>query len=133
MYHWRDLGGELELTVESGSEEGVLHESTGALTELLGAGASTAGGEIVTRDVTVEADDRATLLHAWLEELVFLADAEGFVAEAVRFDAIDEHGLRAQVTARQGEPARAVKAVTYHRLAFDRAGESWRASVVFEV
>lgn len=133
MYRWRELTGELELTVESGSEEGVLHESTGALTELLGGGASAADGELVTRDVTVDADDRATLLHAWLEELVFLADGEGVIADSVRFDVVDERGLRATVTGHRGEPARVVKAVTHYRLAFERSRDGWRASVVFEV
>ena len=133
MYRWIDHTGELELNVESKSERGVLQEATRALAELLGGGEERSGGGIVTRDVAVQADDPASLLVAWLDELVFLAETEAVIPEAARFDALDERGLRARLDTRPGHPPRVVKAVTYHRLAFEHAGDSWRATVVFEV
>jgi SHS2 domain-containing protein len=133
MYRWVDHTSELELHVEAPTEAGVLSEATTALAELLRGDAGDGGGERVTREVTVEADDRAQLLAAWLEELVFLAETESIVPDDVRFESLDQRGLRACVEGRRGEPPHLVKAVTYHRLAFDRADAGWTATVVLDV
>src|SRR5919199_2505397 len=132
MYRWVDHTSELELRVEAASDGEVLAEATRALAELLAGEDGEAhgddgapDGEPLTREVTVEADDRAQLLAAWLEELVFLAETEAFVPEDVRFETLDARGLRACVEGRRGAPPHLVKAVTYHRLAFERTGSGW--------
>jgi SHS2 domain-containing protein len=133
MYRWVDHNGELELRVEAPTDADVLREATRALAELLHRDAAEAAGEPVTREVTVDADDRAQLLAAWLEELVFLAETEAIVPEDVRFETLDPRGLRACVKGRRGEPPHLVKAVTYHRLSFDRTDSGWAATVVLDV
>src|SRR5919202_4315896 len=132
MYRWVDHTSELELRVEAATDGEVLSEATRALAELLRGDAVREGGELVTREVTVEADDRAQLLAAWLDELVFLAETEAVVPEDVRFETLDAHGLRACVEGRRGEPPHLVKAVTYHRLSFDRTDSGWTATVVLD-
>jgi SHS2 domain-containing protein len=133
MYRWIDHTSELELRVEAETEAGVLHDATRALAELLRGEGRPGAGEPVRREVTVDADDRAQLLAAWLEELVFLAETEAVIPEDVRFETLDERGLRACVDGRLGDPPHLVKAVTYHRLSFDRAGSGWAATVVLDV
>jgi SHS2 domain-containing protein len=83
--------------------------------------------------VDLEAPDRPRLLADWLEELVFLAETEGFVVEQVDDVEASEQRLRAVLRGRPGEPRHLVKAVTYHRLAFEPADGGWRATVVFDV
>jgi SHS2 domain-containing protein len=132
MYRWIEHTSELELHVEADTDRAVLEDATRALRELL-RGDRDSDGELVERQVTVDADDRAQLLAAWLDELVFLAETQAVVPERVEFDSLDERGLRARVTGRRGDPPHLVKAVTYHRLRFERSGDGWEATVVLDV
>jgi SHS2 domain-containing protein len=133
MYRWIDHTSELELHVEGDTDTEVLEEATRALAELLRGEGEAPGGELVTREVTVAADDRAQLLAAWLDELVFLAETEAVIPERVQFETLDERGLRARVEGRRADPPHLVKAVTYHRLAFDPTEAGWAATVVLDV
>jgi SHS2 domain-containing protein len=83
--------------------------------------------------VSAEGDDRPALLAAWMEELVFLAEAEGFEPLAMQALELGPHSAQATVTGRLGQPPPLVKAVTYHRLSFARAGHGYRATVVLDV
>jgi len=129
-YQWVDHTGELELHIEAPTEAGVLGDALDALGELLG---EDAAGPAVERRIEVAAPDRPALLAAWLEELVFLAETEDFVPEAVRRLALNGTSLRATVAGRRGRPLHLVKAVTYHRLAFAPGGAGWRATAVLDV
>jgi SHS2 domain-containing protein len=130
LYRWIDHTAEVELAIEAGSEREVLQDATRALEELLGFDQAP-GSEF--RRVTVTARDRAALLAAWLEELVYLAEHEGFVATAIDQLTLDQGSLTAVVTGSLGEPPPLVKAVTYHRLAFRPTSRGYVANVVFDV
>jgi len=129
MYRWVDHTAEVELEIEAGSEREVLAEALAALAELLGVDA----GADERRTIAVDAPDRPALLAAWLEELVFLAESEGFVPARLDDVELGESSLRAVVAGGLGEPPPLVKAVTYHRLAFEPAGTGYRATVVLDV
>jgi SHS2 domain-containing protein len=133
MYRWIDHTSELELHVEADTDREVVEDATNALAELLRGDREAPDGDRVLREVTVDADDRAQLLAAWLEELVYLAETEAVVPVNVRFETLDERGLRACVEGRRGEPPNLVKAVTYHRLSFERTESGWEATVVLDV
>jgi len=130
MYRWVEHTGELELAIEAGSERQVFAEALAALSELLG---DTPGGEPVRHELAVTASDRPALLADWLSELVFLAETEAFVPERIVSFELAAGSLRAVVEGRRGSPPHLVKAVTYHRLAFSRDREAWRARVVLDV
>jgi SHS2 domain-containing protein len=119
---------ELEVELEADSPEGVLEEARRAFEELAGTG----DGAAVEVPVTVEASDLPALLAAWLDELVFLADTEGVVAESAEL-ALDGPRLTGTVRGRRGEPRPLVKAVTLHRLRFRDEDGVWRARVVLDV
>ena len=126
---WGDHVGELELVIAAPDRDAVFAEGLHALGELLGDGGA---GE--TRELAVDGADLATLLAAWLEELVFLAETDGFVAARVHSLELGEHGVRAVVEGRRGSPPHLVKAVTYHRLAFEPAASGgWQARAVLDV
>lgn len=95
----------------------------------------------VTKEVEVEAKDLETLLFDWLQELVYLKDAEllvfssfdvkitkstgGFnLAGAVRGEKLDmkRHEFRADV-----------KAVTWHMFELKKEKEGWRCRVVLDI
>jgi SHS2 domain-containing protein len=135
-YRWVDHTAEVELEIEADSERGVLEDALRALAELLGIGDPGSGDPDDAPDVrviAVEAGDRPALLAAWIEELAFLAESEGFVAtRLVKLD-LDANHVRATVAGVFDEPPPLVKAVTYHRLSFERHGEGYGARVVLDV
>jgi SHS2 domain-containing protein len=130
LYRWIDHTAEVELAIEAGSEREVLEDATRALAELLGFD-KVLGAE--SRSVKVSARDRAALLAAWLDELIYLAEHEGFVATALEELRLDEASVTAVVTGLLGEPPPLVKAVTYHRLAFLPTSRGYLANVVLDV
>jgi SHS2 domain-containing protein len=129
VYRWVDHTAEVELEIEAAGEPEVLAEALAALGELLGV----SGDATDRRDVSVSAPDRPALLAAWLEELVFLAESEGFVPVNVESLRLHDGGLEATVGGCVGRPPHLVKAVTYHRLAFHGGPDGHRARVVFDV
>jgi hypothetical protein len=138
-YRWGEHVGELELWVEAGDEADVYAEALRALGELLAepAASEPAAGRLEPAaaqfDVTAEGEDRAVQFAAWLEELSFLAETEGFVPEAVEELALERDRVRARVVGHRGRPPHLVKAVTYHRLSFERTENGWRAVAVLDV
>jgi SHS2 domain-containing protein len=129
-YRWAEHVGELELCVEAATEEDVLADALRAFGELLGEPADHGDH---TAAIEAEGADRAALLAAWLEELIFLAETEGFIPAAVEELALEPQRASARVRGRRGAPPHLVKAVTYHRLAFERADGGWRAVAVLDV
>ncbi len=129
-YRWVEHTAEVELHIEAPSERGVFEDALRALAELIG---ETGNGERVSREVTVAAGDRAALLTAWLEELVYMAETEDLIAEEIERIEIEGGRLSGSVRARRGRPRHLVKGVTYHRLAFEGSGERFTAQVVLDV
>ncbi|MDQ3875509.1 MAG: archease [Actinomycetota bacterium] len=129
-YTWIEHTAEVELAIEAASAAGVFVEATTALAELI---ARDPGGEAARREISLSAADRAALLADWLEELVFLADTEGFVPEGVASLELRGDSVRATVEGRIDRPAPLVKAVTYHRLEFAEDDGGARARLVLDV
>ena len=88
--------------------------------------------------LTAEAGDREALLVAWLNELLYLYEAHGFVAAdcAVRVDT--EYALSAVVRGEDVNPDRHVpighvKAATYHLLRVAPGTRGWEVQAVVDV
>ena len=129
-YVWVDHTAELELHINADTEEAVFEDALRALAELVRDGERP---EHVSFEIALDAPDRATLLAAWLDELVYRAEADGLVPDAVEHLALTGDGLTATVRAHRGEPRHLVKGVTYHRLEFDREGDACHACLVLDV
>jgi SHS2 domain-containing protein len=132
LYRWVEHTAEVELALEGSSRREILAEALAALAELLEFGGEKGNRE--RRAVTISgADADDALLVAWLEELLYLAEAEGFVAtDLVDLD-LRSGGLEARVDGVVGEPPPLVKAVTLHRLLFEAQGDVYVARVVLDV
>jgi SHS2 domain-containing protein len=92
---------------------------------------------IEQRTVTADADDREGLLVAWLNELLVLLNADGFVPGRFTIQDLTDMQLRADVGGEPVDPTRHrfhldVKAATYHRLEIKQDGV-WHARVIFDV
>lgn len=129
-YRWVEHTSELELEIEAASESAIFLEALNAFAELV---AEEPSADSEQRDVEVRGDDRETLLVAWLDELVFLAESQGFVPERTTELEVGAGLVRATLRGHVGEPRDFVKAVTLHRLLFAANGDGWQARVVLDV
>lgn len=91
-----------------------------------------------TRHIEVTAPDREALLVNWLNELVFLSDAEGILFKDFKVVGITETSLKIQaggekIKRNKHHLKREVKAATYHRLKIEQTTEGWRAQVIFDI
>lgn len=92
--------------------------------------------EAVERRIALQGDAPEELLVRWLQELIFLLDAERFVAARVHFDDLREgrlearlHGYLCPATERDAE----VKAATYHGMRVREDGGGWSVEVLFDL
>ena len=129
-YRWLEHTAEVELEIEASSEEVVFVAALRALAQLVG---DDRRAERVSRELKVDARERAVLLLEWLDELVYLVETEGLVAEDVERIELSDGGLVAIVPCHRGDPRHLVKGATYHHLAFERSGAGFRATVVLDV
>jgi SHS2 domain-containing protein len=130
-HRWTGHTAELVLELDGSSPEAVLAEAAEALGGLLELEPS--GGERSEHELELEAPDLGSLLVDLLEELVFLADTEGFVATRAEVTVEPPARLRARLAGRRTEVRQLVKAATYSELAFGQRGDLWHARVVLDV
>jgi SHS2 domain-containing protein len=122
---------EAELVLEAPTEAGLFSAALDAFRELVD-GRRTAGAP-VEREIVLADRERTLLLADWLDELVFLAEVDGFVADRIETLALAADGLRATVVGRHSRPRHLVKAVTLDRLELERRERTWYAHVVLDV
>jgi len=89
------------------------------------------------RRLVLEGESLAGLLRAWLREVLFWQEVEGFALSTVSEIAIEPEGV--QLEARVlggpplGDPEREIKGVTWHGLAVRTTAEGWTARIIFDV
>ena len=123
---------EVELRLEAPTLAALFVEAGRAVAELM-LGEAT-GPETVTEQVTVTAPDRAALLAAWIDELVFRAETRKAVFTRFDVTRVDESEIAAEIRG-IAEPVikTAVKAATFHELRVAEENGRWVASVVLDV
>ncbi|HEY2292708.1 MAG TPA: archease [Thermoanaerobaculia bacterium] len=130
---WVDHTAEVQLQVGADSLAGLLAESGRALGTLLLRGrAAEPSGE--PRTIELSSVDREALLVDWLNEIIFLAEVERWVA--VEFNALEAAKTHLKASARGvavDEPPALVKAATFHGLAVEEREGGLQAEVIFDV
>ena len=94
-----------------------------------------ASGSGEARELTLEADDTATLLRAWLREVLYWQEVEGYAVVAADVTEVSDGRFSARVrgVVAPPDPVREIKGVTWHGLEVGRAADGWRARVIFDV
>lgn len=94
----------------------------------------------VTKTIELKADTAEKLLFAWIEELIYLKDAEEllFSKFAVQVKEGKAFTLTAEVVGDKIDPKRQttnvdVKAITYHEFRVEETEEGWRAFVILDI
>lgn len=88
--------------------------------------------------VRAEGGDTEDLLVGWLEELLFLSEADNFAPAAVEVEELTEQDVRGTVWGEPMDPARhqlrsEVKAVTYHDLEIRETDDGYAVEIVLDV
>ena len=94
--------------------------------------------EATQAQVSVSAEDRAGLLVAWLNELLYLLDTRRFVPRRTQITALDATSLAAYLVGDTIDPGRhtvrrMVKAATYHGLSLRQVDGVWEARVILDL
>ncbi|HEV2282295.1 MAG TPA: archease [bacterium] len=89
-------------------------------------------------EVSVSAQDRDALLVAWLNELLYVLDARGFLPRRCRVTRISDTDLTAElwgerVDRERHQLRRLVKAATYHGLRVANTNGRWEARVILDL
>jgi len=132
-HQWLDHTSEVQLQVEAESLAGLAAEAGRALGLLLLHDVP-ARPEGPAREIQVESVDREALLVDWLNEILFLAEVERWVA--VEFDILEISSVHLKASA-LGVPVEEspalVKAATFHGLAVEERAGGLQAEVIFDV
>ncbi|MSS70834.1 MAG: archease [Candidatus Latescibacteria bacterium] len=130
--HTADIG----IAVENPSLEGLFEDAAFGMFDLV---ADLSRVEPRTAvQVDLEADSVEDLFVDWLRELLFRFETELIVFRDFRVQIRAPHALSAEATGEVRDPHRhelyrEFKAVTYHDLRVEKAGDLWRAQVIFDV
>lgn len=89
-------------------------------------------------DLQISAANVEELLVTWLAELLYRYETERFICKRFAISNMDSTGLCASVFGEELDPARheiktEIKSITYHQLKVEKAGNEWKAQVVFDV
>ena len=93
--------------------------------------------EAIRQDIDIEAENQAELLVAWLNELLYLFDAENLIFSRFEMLDIGETNLKAIAFGEHFDLARheiksQIKAATYHMLKLEKT-ERFKAQVILDV
>jgi len=132
-HRWVDHTAEVQLQVGAESLAGLLAEAGRALGLLLLRGRD-AEPSREARTIEVSSVDREALLVDWLNEIIFLAEVEPWIA--VEFDGLEASETHLKASARGvpvDDPPALVKAATFHGLAVEEREGGLQAEVIFDV
>ena len=130
LEHTADVG----IEARAATLEDLLGQAALGIYHLLGLPAGGDGGREV-RKLALSAGDREELLVAWLNEIVYLVQTEGFVAGEFHLDLSAPAKLQARLAGvlSTDQPEREIKAVTYHGLKVSKESSGWLARVFLDL
>ena len=93
--------------------------------------------EVVYRDIELIAPDEESLLVEWLNELIYLFDAENIIFKRFDISRLDNTQLKARSYGEKVDSSKhrlktGVKAATYHMLKIDK-GDGCKVQVLFDI
>jgi SHS2 domain-containing protein len=94
----------------------------------------------IKKTITVKADGdtREGLLIAFLNELIFHFDTDGFMGKNIKIDKVTDNSVEATISGEEFDPDRhegklLLKAATYHDVSVEESEGIWTASVIFDI
>jgi SHS2 domain-containing protein len=137
-YKMLDAGSDAGIVATSFTLEGVFRDIALGMYSMAADLGEVRASEV--EKVEVQSHSLEGLLVAWLNELVYLLDARGFVAGKVEIISLDQEDFRLMAvlggesldTLRHGHGL-LIKAATYHGLRIDKQDGRWSAQVMLDI
>jgi len=94
--------------------------------------------EKLHRGLEISSEDRDNLLVEWLNELIYLFDAEHVLFNRFDIASLSNKRLKATCYGEKIDPLRhrikiGVKAATYHMLKVDKDSNGYKAQIIFDI
>jgi SHS2 domain-containing protein len=114
---------------------GLLQNAALGLYSLIGASKKEkAGGNLIEKQISLDAQDAESLLVEWLSELAYWVETTLFIGTEIDFIDVSGKHLTASVRGWEAQRIeRLIKAVTYHNLQIRQTKTGLEATVVFDV
>ncbi|MCB0875759.1 MAG: archease [Solirubrobacterales bacterium] len=127
MYNTVEHAAMVELLVEDVDIDALFAETLLALRDAL----SDANGETaVTHEVSLRSGDLSGLLVEWVNELIRLAEEDGFVPERIDKEWLDETSLRARVAGERGVPPAEIRDLSCRSVGLHQLDDgAWAARI----
>jgi hypothetical protein len=127
VYHAEDNGTTIEIQVEDVDQGAIFSE---ALIALSGVMTEARGGTAVTHEVEIAAAGPGSLLREWVDELIRLAERDGFIAERAYRERLDGTTFRARVAGEKDIPAAEIRRLRCRSVALTRLPDgAWGARI----
>ena len=133
-YTWLPHTADIKVRAEGGTVAEAYVQAALAATEAIGGGRRVRA--LQRRALRVSGRDAEARLYAFLEELIVLADTEGFLVASVpalRIEGSDIEAVIAGETPKRYARDSKVKAVTYHEMSVREEHGRWIAEFVLDV
>lgn len=93
---------------------------------------------LIEKRIVIENNGWERLLVSWLNEFLYLFEAEGWLCRECRIEVLNEKRIEAIGSGEQFDPERheiktEIKAVTYHQLAIEKRDHQWQTNIIFDV
>ncbi len=134
-YEQIDISGDVGLRIWGKTLEELFANASEGMYELM---TDTSGiKEKEKKEISLNSVSTESLFVKWLNELVFLFDAYGFIGKKVLIN-IQDNTLAATVSGGAfdtvvHESRLLIKAATYHGLSMKKIGSRWEAEVIFDI
>jgi len=94
--------------------------------------------QALQRDVKIISEDEDSLLVEWLNELIYLFDAEHILFNRFDIERLTSDSLQASCYGENIDPLRhkiriGVKAATYHMLKIDKESDGYKVQIIFDI
>ncbi len=94
--------------------------------------------EKLRRNLEISSEDEDSLLVEWLNELIYLFDAEHILFNRFKIESLSHNQLKATCYGENFDPQRhkiktGVKAATYHMLKVDKDSSGYKARIIFDI
>ena len=134
-YEIIDIAGDVGLRINGSSIEELFINACKGLYSLITEPSKVEATE--TKTIEIKADSMEELLVSFLNEIIFLFDAYGFLGREIDVS-IDDFTLKAKIEGEYYKPDKhegklLLKAATYHNLEIDKKDNKFLAQIVFDI
>ncbi len=94
--------------------------------------------EKLQQGLEISSEDRDSLLVEWLNELIYLFDAEHILFNKFEIENLTHNQLKATCYGEKIDPSKhkiktGIKAATYHMLEVDKDSSGYKAQIIFDI